>query len=218
MLKTLLENGKKIGLFEIKKLEELDTQNRISSKVEVIDFDAVKDNIFKVFNEHEYGFNSLKSCDAVKIIPHENRLDFIEIKGIGEFCERNSELEISATIDKIDKQIEKFNLPNKIFHSLSVLSIIFQIRQIGLTNDQKESFFDEIASDFIVVLDSEIEQDSIQSFGAMLEFLAETSNIKREYILRLEQAIAGISILKIKKPLLKYHSEIDNHYSLNMQQ
>lgn len=218
MLNTLLENGKKIGLFEVKKLEDLDTQNRISSKVEVIDFDAVKDNIFKTFNQHEFGFNSLKSCDAVKIIPNENRLDFIEIKGIEEFVERHSQMEIAAAIVGIDEQIEKFNLPNKIFHSLTILTIVFQIDKITLTNAQKNSFFDEVISDFIIVIDSEIEQDGIKSFEVMLEFLAETSNIKEEYIIRLEQVINGISILKIQKPLLKYNSEIDNHYYLNMQQ
>lgn len=217
MLNELLENGKKIGLFEVKKLEELDTQRRITSKVEVIDFDAVKDSIFEDLNKSKFGYNSFKSCDAVKIIPNANRLDFIEIKGIEVFCKRQSELEISATMEKIDKQIEKFNLSHKILHSRIILSLVFQLNQIGLTNEQIKKF-DEMESDYIIVIDSEIEQDGIKSLGAMLGYLAETSNIRKQFILKLEQAIEGISILKINKPILRYHSEIDNHYSLHMSQ
>ncbi|GGG33887.1 hypothetical protein GCM10007425_30730 [Lysinibacillus alkalisoli] len=216
MLQTLLENGKKIGLFQVRNLKDLDTNNRIEAKVEVIDFDAIKCDIFKGFNKHSLGFDELKSCDGLKIIPEKKRLDFIELKGIEEFCFRHEDLSEEDATTAIYEQIDKFNLNDKIFHSLCILTIIFQIKQIALTKKQKKQFSDEITSEFIVVVDSK--KDEAKGIGLMLETLANNSDIKDQYLITLRETLQGIEVLNIKNPKLMFQEEIDYYYHENMAQ
>ncbi|WP_409370293.1 hypothetical protein [Lysinibacillus sp. 38-6] len=217
MLNNFLEKGLEIGLFDIKPLRELDTNRRINSDVEVIDFDNVKDSLFKKLNENNtFSLELTKSCDALKIIPLENRLDFIEIKGIEIFCERNAHLTGVEIETAIEKQLLRFDLQNKIDHSLFIIQLLIQINQMGLDGKQRASFFNQILSEYIVVIDSHIENNGILEISAMLEFWAETSNIKDEFIIKLKEEMGKVSVLKIREPRLMFQSELDGFYAENI--
>ncbi len=218
MIKTLLENGKKIGIFNVLPLKELDKNGKINAQVEVIDYDRTKEIFFSEISKGELGFKQLKSCDAIKIIAEKKQLDFIEIKGIEEFCNRNQNLNKEESIKVIETQIDKFSLPNKIKHSLMLLEFIMCINKLELNNKQKSEFDEEIICDYILVIDSEIEEDSVKSLGIMLNYLSDFSDLKNEYIVRLREAVNNVNQAKIRKPMLKYHSEMDEYYSAYMKQ
>lgn len=212
MLKKLLDKGVEIELFEISALKNLDKSCAEDAEVEVIDYDLVKTKIFQGLNNDKYRFNMLKSCDAIKIIHQEKRLDFIELKGITTFSASLREESREEAEKKIDDQLTKFDLPNKIFHSLSILSLILQMQEIQLSKKEKVEYEEEVVMDYIIVIDAEIEKEEIKKIGAMMDFLSETSDFTSEIIIRLESVLDSIKVLKVSKPLLKFQSQIDRHY------
>ncbi|WP_322924522.1 hypothetical protein [Paenibacillus campi] len=218
MLSELLNNGTKHGIFTIVALEKLDVHRKIRAKVEVIDYDKTKELLFTEISKGSLSFKQLKSCDAIKIIVDDNRLDFIEIKGIKQFCETYHQLSAAEGKQKIDDQLQRFNLPKKIKDSLIILQLLMCTNEIGLNNQQKATFDEEVICDYIIVIDAEIEQDSIKSFATMMSYLADYSSFQQEYIVRLTTSLDTIEDFKIKKPVLKYHSEMDIHYANDMQQ
>lgn len=217
MLNIFLEKGLENGLFKVKRLRDLDTNRRIEANVEVIDFDNVKESLFRTLNGNgTYSLELTKSCDALKIIPLEKRLDFIEIKGIEIFCERNSHLNGEEIDIAIEQQLEKFNLQNKIDHSLFLVQLLIQINQMGLNGSQRAAFFNHVLIEYIVVIDSQIENNGVLEISAMLDFMAETSNIREEFIIKLKEAMEEVSV-KVTEPKLMFQSDIDNFYQGNIE-
>ena len=77
VLNKFLELGIDKGYFTIRPLKDIDKSCCQSAEVEVIDFDSVKERLVKDFSAK---ILTPKSCDALKILPEMNRVDFIEMK------------------------------------------------------------------------------------------------------------------------------------------
>ncbi|OJD62313.1 hypothetical protein [Bacillus sp. NH11B] len=214
MLKKLLEKGVTLGLFELKPLKDLDGSCASSANLEVIDYDLVKEKVYEIMNSNGMGikFQIPKSCDALKILPNEDRLDFIEIKGIKTFCEKLAEREGCNAQREMDKQVKKFSLSSKIEDSLDLFKSLLKMDRFEITNAEKEAILGEIHKNYLVVIDEEVEQDYAMRLAAGLEFLSTTSNYKSEMVIKLQDTIDGINIAKISKPILLCHSQVDAYY------
>ena len=74
-----------------------------------------------------------KSADALKILPHLNRLDFIELKGFQKFIQYDKE-------KNFQKKIEGFDLEGKIKDSLLVLDLVVKDKSICFTKHYSRLF------------------------------------------------------------------------------
>ena len=97
-LSKFLQFGIDKGYFQQRKVKDLPKVCCLQSEVEVIDFDKTKECICK-----EIKIQSSKSCDALRILPESERMDFIEFKGFRKFIGSNS----NTNETKIKKHIEK---------------------------------------------------------------------------------------------------------------
>lgn len=116
MLQRLQDFGIREGFFDIKPLRELPKSCCLNAATEVIDYDKTKEILSKITP-----INQPKSADALKILPHLDRIDFIELKGFESFIHHNKE---NRDVHKqVDRQIEKFDLSTKIKDSLFILTV-----------------------------------------------------------------------------------------------
>lgn len=214
MLANILDKGIQLNIFELKALKNLEGSCASKANLEVIDYDNVKEKIYSLMNGqgNELKFNQPKSCDALKILPDQFRLDFIEIKGIKNFCDslqRSAKVEVDK---RIEDQIQKFSLENKIEQSLDLFKLLLQITQLEVNNDVKKAILNNALKMYIVVIDEEVEEDYAKQIAASLDFLSTASNYKKEVIIKLQESIDGIETVKISKPVLMSHSKIDQYY------
>ncbi|WKA55516.1 hypothetical protein [Planococcus shixiaomingii] len=214
MLTNFLNKGIQLNIFELKALKNLEGSCANKANLEVIDYDKVKEKIYSLMNGpgNRLKFNQPKSCDALKILPAQFRLDFIEIKGIKDFCDNLQEKAKIEADEKIEAQVQKFNLENKIEQSLDLFKLLLQITQFEVNNTVKEEILNNALKKYIVVIDEEIEEDYAKQIAVSLDFLSTASNYKNEVIIKLQESIDGIETVKISKPVLMSHSKIDQYY------
>lgn len=215
MLTKFFEKGVTLGLFELKSLKDLEGSCASSANVEVIDYDLVKEKVYGIMNANKgsFKFNIPKSCDALKILPSEHRLDFIEIKGIKTFCEKLEERGVPNPHREMEKTVKNFSLHNKIEDSLDLLKLLLRMDKFEISNTEKEIILNEIAKNYLVVIDEEIEQDFAMRIAAGLDFLSTTSNYASQMVIKLQDSIGEINIARVSKPILLCHSQIDEYYS-----
>jgi hypothetical protein len=122
MLERLISFGEGNGFFTIRALGQLDKSCCLEAQTAVIDFDATKARMAE-----KCSIQQPKSADALKILPHLNRIDFIELKGFKQFVHRQKDM---PDIDiKINQQIAKFSLVDKIKDSLFVLAFLIKLKE-----------------------------------------------------------------------------------------
>lgn len=151
---TALEKLEIIGIsnayFSMTTVGKLPTSCCLLSNIEVIDFDKTKDKVTKNFQ-----LISLKSCDALKIIKQENRIDFIETKGIKNFIKYqiNPVLSNEKLVEtKSKEQIKDFNFARKITDSKYIIDTIFLSKFVEPNNYQRE-MYDNITINYIILTD-----------------------------------------------------------------
>ncbi len=210
-LQKLLDFGCNSEYFNIKPIGQLNKSCCPNSKTEVIDFDATKDKLCK-----EKGFQTFKSCDALKILPKSERLDFIELKGFKQFVKRlKSDLSSS---EQIDKQIEKFDLANKVFDSNHIMYSLIHDKYYNLEKCDKV-YYQTVKKSYIILVDIELEENGIENIALTLEFLGEDSTpIEKQILSKLTTTIITkdiiSSIKNFNQPILKSCKTIDDFYAL----
>ncbi len=198
MLQKLLDFGDDKGYFEIRKIKDLYKSCCKNAETEVIDFDKTKEIISK---EEEYPERP-KSCDALKIIPEKNILDFIELKGWQEFKRHNEPI----SDENIEEQINKFNFKDKIKDSYSILKVILD--NFHITENELEQF-EEVKKNFYIVIDIE---DIKTSWLDRIVLAMKMPKIDKKIIILMENEIKGLSAIHTNKPKLLSCKEIDEHY------
>ncbi|HZG86233.1 hypothetical protein [Paenibacillus sp.] len=214
MLQRLLSFGVENGIFKILPIKDIDKSCCKVSTTEVIDFDETKRMIIAEINSSKWKMQEPKSCDALKIIPQVNRLDFIEFKGLNTFLER---LEDSGknVEEEISKQIGKFEFGTKIFDSFQVLDYVLKSAKFGMSKTERQSFA-LVEKNYFIMVDIEVGEDGIQDFALMMEFLSQTSNVRNTILSYIKEDIKGLGgsgIVKMNSPKLINVKEVDKMYA-----
>lgn len=209
-LQKLLDFGKQEGYFEETTIGQLKKTCCEHGVTGVIDFDRTKDIVISRFD-----LQTLKSADALKIVPLSHTLDFIELKGFKKFIQYRSQSH-EPTGDQVREKIATFDLVNKIRDSIHILQTIVFFRQLELTKKERAVFY-QIPKRFIVVIDIEIEKNPLELFAVTLSFLSEMSTpIDKQIagILKTElDKIPDSSLGNIQKPQLMSCKSIDEFYA-----
>jgi hypothetical protein len=203
-LKNFLKFGIDNGYFKLLAVKDIPKVCCPESDIEAIDFDQTKEGICKEFKR-----SSLKSCDALKIIPERQRIDFIEFKGFKNFIANNSNIDER----KVKKQIEGLNLSGKIIDSNHLLEILLSKRHDTTVSEKK--FYYQVEKNYIIVTDLD---DGIENFMLTLDFLSEVSepySIERTIVDKLGRevnSLPGSELHNIKPPMLKSCRSFDTFY------
>lgn len=209
-LQKLLDLGRQKGYFEETSIGQLKKTCCEHGVTSVIDFDRTKDIVISRFD-----LQSLKSADALKIVPFSEILDFIELKGFKKFIRYRSE-STELTGDQVREKIETFDLVNKIRDSIHILQTIVFSREMELIKKERAVFY-RIPKRFYVVVDIEMDQNPLELFTLTLSFLSEIST-------PIDKQIAGIfkmeldkipdsPLCNIQKPQLMSCRSIDEYYA-----
>ncbi len=208
-LQRLLEFGYDSNYFHLKSIGTVDKSCCPDATTQVIDFDETKDKICSEAKLQPY-----KSCDALKILPSLKRIDFIEFKGLKQFAHHvDSKIPTSLQKQKIVQQIEKFDLETKLHDSYIILYFVLTKNSSLKKTDKR--FYRLVEKNYIILVDTAVEEQGIQNLALTLEFLSETSSpIEKQIVAKLTIEINEISDLpfKINKPILKSCKTIDSFY------
>jgi hypothetical protein len=209
-LQKLLDFGKHGGYFKETTIGQLEKTCCEQSVTTVIDFDGTKDIVIS-----EFALQTLKSSDALKIVPHTNRLDVIELKGFKKFMKYQLRSGGSAEA-QVREKIESFELVGKIRDSIYILQTVAFSRKLELTKKERAVFYG-IPKRFIVVVDIEMEKNPVEYIALTLSFLSEAStSIEKQVasILKMElDKIPGSPFSNIQKPQLMNCKSIDDYYA-----
>ena len=215
MLNKLLQFGLENGYFEILEIRNIEKSCCKHSVTSVIDFDATKRKIVDAFCNGTFHIQEPKSCDALKILPEINRLDFIEFKGVSRvIADLSSRSKVNQGV--IQKRIEKFDFRAKITDSLWVLQTLLQSTAFQMTKSERTEFLNTEKNYFILV-DVEIEDNPIQNLALTMEFLSVTSSITSitNWVLESIQNEIGEfdnSMVNVNKPKLISGKFVDAYY------
>lgn len=186
-LEKLCQQGSNLGFFEVKKISEIECE--CNQNLKVIDFDLAKDKLCNYCD-----IVSLKSCDALKIIKKENRLDFIELKTFSKI------FSFVKTLEDCEKHVRDFEIPIKVKDSFVVLRNLTQVRGFNLTNSERQEYY-SLAVNFVLAVDLDFNKDPVNSFAISLKAL---SIIPNSVSVSLVESFTGI----IKKELEKQLADI----------
>jgi hypothetical protein len=153
--------------FELKKIGNLDKSCCQNSTLDVIDFDKAKDKICQKAN-----IPSLKSCDAIKFILENERIDFIELKGLSMYLNYGGRTNFDPNLDtnsQITNKITGFEINRKIEESLSILKKIME------EYNGNEETLRSVLKNFLIVTDITPSSDPIEFITITLEVLSEIS-------------------------------------------
>lgn len=205
-LNRLVEYGENKGLFLKMPIKDVPESCCKAAITEVYDFDKCKEIISDI-----HRLNSPKSCDALKIISTKNTLDFIEFKGWKKFIEW--QLGDANEEEKIEAQVKKFRLDEKIIDSLFVLKTMIEHPEFRLTKAEKRAYI-EATKRFVILVD--LEDDPLETLTITLGTLAITSSPVRLIKEKMDEMLEGISgdnLINLQRPLLKTCSTIDKFYN-----
>lgn len=191
MLEALIVEGVDKGLFEFSELGKLDKNCCPSSKLEVIDFDKVKEKTFAKNKSLQHP----KSADALKILPKLNRVDFIELKGFKNFIKYDKHKDFQ-------KKIEEFDLEGKIIDSLFVLDFVVKDKSIQFSKVEIKEYR-HTEKNFFIVVDIELSKEPIKDRLINLIFLSLKKSLND---------IQNSSLHNLNKPKLLSCIQIDNYY------
>jgi hypothetical protein len=206
-LTYLEDKGIEIGYFELHEIKDIDKSCCGNAQTRVIDFDKTKEKVVEAES-----LITTKSCDCLKIQPEKQCIDLIEMKGFTKFMEHFKGTEIGQ---KIDENVEKYDLQRKIEDSLHLLNTIVVKKELGRTNDDAQ-FFRDTKINYILLTDVDSINNGRNYFNLAMYFLATYSNSPEKYITaKLEAELGAIPNIshKLNKPMLKTCSEIDAYYA-----
>ena len=165
MLDRLMSFGIENGFFEEKPLGKLEKSCCPCTKTEVIDFDKAKEKILK-----ETSCQQPKSADAIKILPHLSRIDFIEMKGWEQFIIRNKDKNNFS--EETENHIDNLRLSTKIRDRLNTLWIFVKNKNLRCSN-LEFSQYEQAEKNYFVVVDIDLHHDPLKDRAVILGFLSQ---------------------------------------------
>ena len=147
VLTKLLKFGVDKNYFIISEVGKLDKSCCKKSKVKAIDFDKTKEKVVNDFN-----LDTIKSCDALKIIPQKKCIDFIEMKSSINIINNIN----NNTQGKLQQQVDKFDFEGKIRDSLYILYFLVNNRNSNLMGYEKNEYY-KVKKNYIILTDINIE-------------------------------------------------------------
>jgi hypothetical protein len=208
-LPRLLDFGCHSDYFHLKSIGTVDKSCCPDATTLVIDFDKTKNKVCSEAKLQPY-----KSCDALKILPALKRLDFIEFKGLKPFVHHlHSNVPPARQAQTIYQQIKKFDLETKLHDSYIILYFVLTKNSSVKKTDKPSYRF--VEKNYIILVDTAVEEPGIQNLALTLEFLSETSSpLERQIATRLAVEIEEMYDLpfKLNKPMLKSCKTIDSFY------
>lgn len=206
-LAKLINFGERQGYIRYETIGHLDKSCCTKSAVKVIDFDFFKEEF-----EKKKGLVHFKSADALKIV--ENRLDFIEMKGLFVLFTNPNVPAVQKTQQSVSSTIENFGVSDKIKDSLLIWDVFLKGKN-GLNGKEVREIETDVVFQFILLTD--VQHDSVEWIATSFNFFAEYNSNLPAFLQQKLQAQLGeidASILaRIKNlPLLKNCSEIDAFY------
>ena len=166
-LNELNNYGNDNGYFETREIRNLEKSCCQNSTLEVIDFDKTKDLVCSKNN-----IPSLKSCDALKFTFENERIDFIELKGLNMYLKYGGRANFNPNLDtgsQITNKITGFEINRKIEESLKISNYI-----IDEYHGSYETF-KKIEKNFLIVTDIISSINPIEFIATTLEVLSEIS-------------------------------------------
>jgi hypothetical protein len=212
-LSNLLAEGQRAGYFNLLPLNALHKSCCAAVQTEVVDFDVVKDKLTQAQRLH-----TLKSCDALKILPAQERLDFIEMKALREVLRRSRNQHNSAKLDtELREKAEDFNFLGKIVDSLHLLQSLTTLREMTF-NDQARQGYLNARKHFVVLTDLDPEETAIEFFALNLAFLASFSTpialqIERHLSTELSKVPSNLAP-NFQPPMLMHCGQVDGYYAV----
>jgi len=209
LLQKILDLGISNGYFELNEIKSLDKSCCTDSSISVIDFDKTEE-IHRV----KHCALALKSCDALKISGTDSSIDFIEMKGMRQFM--NRQLIIKTNIQpQVQEKVYSFKFTNKIRDSITILNNIVQSANFNLSGRERD-LYHAIAKKYIVLTDINIMSNPLELLTLTLEFLSETSS-DMEHILfeHFESEIRNIELpnyYNIQRPILMSCNDFKSYY------
>ncbi len=200
ILKKVLDFGIDKKYFKVYTISTLAKSCCPMSHVDVIDFDATKTIICKNNN-----WVDIKSCDGLKILVEENRIDFIEMKSIVkilEFQKPNSKT-------KLETHVKKFDFVNKIRDSLMLMTSIIQE---GVLNKKERADYHKIPKQPILLTDVDFIDNGLGAIMFTFDYLGNMST-DIQYLLTEEiQFVKPDNLYNILHPKLMDCKTIDEYY------
>ena len=201
VLDKLLKFGIDKGYFEFTTIGQLDKSCCPKAKVEVIDFDKTKDIITKKFN-----LVSLKSCDAIKIIPENNCIDFIEMKSLANIS-KNIKIK---TETNLKTQVDNFDLKGKIRDSLYILSTI--ALQNNALHGAELSIYHDVKKNYIILSDINFEDNPVDFIALTFDFMEYVSSSIKNIMKESVDKINANETYNLQKPILIDCEKFNNYY------
>lgn len=205
---ALQDYGIKENLFEIIKIKDLEKSCCEQSNVEVIDFDKTKE-----FFCEKQSLDTLKSADALKFLFDEERIDFIEMKGIKNYIkyqyDKTGNLE-----DQINGKVDTFDFYSKYYESFHILYQIVKSKNFLFKN--KIDLLKKTDINFIILTDIEEDESPVEFIATSLDFLSETSTEMSKIFEIFDNKVNTHDfpkLHKMNKPILKNCTLIDIYYN-----
>lgn len=161
-IKKMYNRGMEIGLFYTSELGKIANTCYKESKIKVIDYDKVKE---EVQEKHTRGLKTVKSCDALKLI--EEHIDLIEMKSLENFLNNRNEISEQKMLDK--------DYCGKFTDSIMVMQLLLRISDMQITNVETKKIMESLRY-YIVLVD--IELGTYEEFLTRMEFLADPERDK----------------------------------------
>lgn len=221
-LTRLQDFGREKGYFEFQQIKEPEDTCCPDAEIEVINFDKTKAKIEEIDLKERVDsvakFNVTKSCDALKFMPIEERLDFIEYKRWQEFIENNLKpIEgKSNRKDLIVGKNQKYDFSSKIYDSIFLLDFLTRNHVFNMTKVEK-SLLPEIPINYIVLVDINLYENPVDFIVITLTLMETMSpNIEHEVAKEIEGELDKIPTggkWNIQKPKIKNCESIVTFYS-----
>lgn len=211
-LQNLQNEGVEAGYFLLQPLGAIDKSCCKRAGTEVIDFDAVKGKITKGQRT-----NTPKSCDALKILPALERIDFIEMKGFREMLTRSRGDAVQLN-QQVQGKIAGFNLLDKIVDSLQILDMLVMPQSFGLAfNDDALLYYQNTQKHLVVLIDIDPAENAIEYLALNFLFLGEFSTsveyqIEHHFATELDRFPLDLAP-NFQQPVLKNCNQIDAYYA-----
>ena len=203
VLSIFLNKGVEKKWFDISTIGKLDKSCCTNSKIEVIDFDKAEE-----IHRKKCGSTSLKSCDALKFMIEEERIDFIEMKSSKNIL-KNPKID---TNKKLQKQIDKFDFTAKISDSLHILTAISNQREIDLSGKERK-LIKNIPKQAILLTDLNFEENVINTIAFTFDFLANMSTNIKDLLQDEINKLGEDNINNLLQPKLMNCKEIEAFYN-----
>jgi|GEM_PF-1508542 len=167
-------------LFTYKKIKDIDKSPCESLELLVIDYDETKRKVCQLI-----GIQEKKSCDALFIWPKLNRIDFIEFKSLQKL--RDYELsKIHGDSEKkkrfLVKKMDDFGIQTKLNDSYFILQYILARKDFGIKKTETAALEKTIEQRYFLLVDLELTENSLYSFGLMTELLASDEGLQNSLI------------------------------------